>query len=326
MRGIGRIKPPIQNRASMHSRTRIYLCRGDLLFIKFAARITAGFVFAGLLPLSATAQQTAPPSNPGSATQTQPQASEKDPPAPTVQPAPSVQDKKSPDTKGKVSGTSNDRLFYTLPNFLSLETTSKVPPLTAKQKYAVVARGTFDPVQYPWWAFLSAISQADNSEPGYGQGWGAYGKRFGTAAADGTIENFMTGAVLPSLLHQDPRFYQSSEGGFTRRSWYAVSRIFVTRTDSGNTQFNYSEIVGAALSASISTYSYHPRSTYISTPTNPHKFVPSDRTLANTANVWGSQIGYDTITIVVKEFWPDIHRKLSRKAKPNRVGESTPKI
>ena len=206
---------------------------------------------------------------------------------------------------------------------MSLETTSKVPPLTTKQKYAVVARGTFDPVQYPWWAFLSAIGQADNSEPGYGQGWGAYGKRFATAAADGTIENFTTGAVLPSLLHQDPRFFQSSEGGFGRRSWYAVSRIFVTRTDSGNTQFNYSEIVGAALSASISTYSYHPRSTYISTPTNPHKFVPSDRTLANTANVWGSQIGYDTITIVVKEFWPDIHRKLSKKH-PVETAAKTP--
>jgi hypothetical protein len=283
------------------------------LFIKYALRRTAGFVLAGLLPLLATAQQSAPPSNPDSATQAQPQTQGKNPPAPAVQPAPPTQANKSPDTKRKVSGTSNDRLFYTLPNFLSLETTSKLPPLTTKQKYAVVARGTFDPVQYPWWAFLSAISQAENSEPGYGQGWGAYGKRFATAAADGTIENFTTGAVLPSLLHQDPRFYQSSEGGFTRRSWYAVSRIFVTRSDAGGAQFNYSEIVGSALSASISTFSYHPRSTYISTPTNPHQFVPSDRTLANAANVWGSQVGYDTITIVVKEFWPDIHRALSKK-------------
>jgi len=212
-------------------------------------------------------------------------------------------------------GTSNDRLFYTLPNFLSIENTAQLPPLTAKQKFAVVARGTFDPVQFPWWAFLSAISQAEDSEPGYGQGWEGYGKRFGTAAADGIIENFMTAAVLPSLLHQDPRFFQSSKGGFLRRSEYAVSRIFVTRTDSGGTQFNYSEIVGSALSASISTYSYHPKSTYVSTPTNPHKFVGSDRTLVNTADVWGSQVAYDTITIVVKEFWPDIHRKLAKKHK-----------
>lgn len=270
-------------------------------------------MLASLWPLLAGAQQTEAPSKNDSLTQSRPQDPAKDQAAQTAQQAPTDKDKKAPTTNGKVAGTSNDRLFYTLPNFLSLETTSKLPPMTAKQKYAVVARGTFDYVQYPWWAFLSGISQADNSEPGYGQGWGAYGKRFATAAADGTIENFMTGAVLPSLLHQDPRFYQSSEGGFKQRAWYAVSRIFVTRADSGATQFNYSEIVGSAMSASISTFSYHPRSTYISTPSNPRQFVPSDRTLANAANVWGSQIGYDTITIVVKEFWPDIHRKLSKK-------------
>lgn len=270
------------------------------------SRLFVFFLFAHFFIFQCAGQQAPAPVNPSSTSSSQVPPDNNKP-----------QEHKDVPTSGpgKTTGTSNDRLFYTLPNFLSLETTSKLPPLTTKQKYAVVARGTFDPVQYPWWAFLSAISQADNSEPGYGQGWGAYGKRFATAAADGTIENFTTGAVLPSLLHQDPRFYQSSQGGFPRRSWYAVSRIFVTRTDSGHSQFNYSEIVGSALSASVSTYSYHPRSTYVSTPTNPHKFVPSDRTLLNTADVWGSQVGYDTITIVVKEFWPDIHRKLSRKPK-----------
>ena len=280
-------------------------------------------MLAGLLPLSAGAQQTTTPANDSPAqSQSQTPAKDKDDKdkdkdkeeaSPAGPQAPTVEEKKNPDTNGKVKGTSNDRLFYTLPNFLSIESTGKLPPMTAKQKWAVVAQSTFDYVQYPWWAFLSAISQAENSEPAYGQGWEAYGKRFGTAVADGTIENFTTGAVLPSLLHQDPRFYQSSEGGFKRRAWYAVSRIFVTRTDSGGTQFNYSEIVGSALSASISTFSYHPHSTYVSTPTNPHLFVPSDRTLKNAASVWGSQVGYDTVTIVVKEFWPDIHRKLSKK-------------
>jgi hypothetical protein len=280
------------------------------------------FVLASVLSSLSTGQQTTPPSSPDSSAQTQSQA-----PAPgqsSTEQTPS-KDKKNQDAPGgKTSGTSNDRLFYALPNFLSIENTGKVPPLTTKQKYSVVARGTFDYVQYPWWAFLSAIGQADNSEPGYGQGWAAYGKRFGTAVADGTIENFITGAVLPSLLHQDPRFFQSSEGGFARRSGYAISRIFVTRTDSGHSQFNYSEIVGSALSAAISTYSYHPRSTYISTPDSPHMFVPSDRTLKNTADVWGTQVAYDTMTLVVKEFWPDIHRKLSHKHKGDVAGAAGP--
>ena len=290
--------------------------------IQFAARLTACFALASLFTSLSAAQQTTPPSSPDSSTQAPPQTPAQGQASPSAQQPSGDKDKKGSDTNGqsKNSGTSNDRLFYTLPNFLSIENTAQVPPLTTKQKYAVVARGTFDYVQYPWWAFLAALSQAEGSEPGFGQGWEAYGKRFGTAIADGTIENFMTGAVLPSLLHQDPRFFQSSEGGFGRRSFYAVSRIFVTRTDSGRSQFNYSEIVGSAISAAISTYSYHPRSTYISTPSNPHMFVPSDRTLINTANVWGSQVGYDTITIVVKEFWPDIHRKMSKKHKVDAVG------
>jgi hypothetical protein len=292
------------------------------LSIQFAARLTACFALASLFTSLSAAQQTTPPSSPDSSTQAPPQTPAQGQASPSAQQPSGDKDKKGSDTNGqsKNSGTSNDRLFYTLPNFLSIENTAQVPPLTTKQKYAVVARGTFDYVQYPWWAFLAALSQAEGSEPGFGQGWEAYGKRFGTAIADGTIENFMTGAVLPSLLHQDPRFFQSSEGGFGRRSVYAVSRIFVTRTDSGRSQFNYSEIVGSAISAAISTYSYHPRSTYISTPSNPHMFVPSDRTLINTANVWGSQVGYDTITIVVKEFWPDIHRKMSKKHKVDAVG------
>ena len=129
------------------------------------------------------------------------------------------------------------------------------------------------------------------------------------------IENFLVGAVFPSVLHQDPRFYQSQGGGFFKRSGYAVSRIFVTRGDSGKSQFNYSEIFGSAIAAGISTYSYHPRSTFVSTPTNPHLFVASDRTFSKTLSTWETQVSLDAITIVVKEFWPDIHRKLSHKSK-----------
>ncbi len=222
--------------------------------------------------------------------------------------------------QGKVAGTSNNRLFYALPNFLTLQQGGKLPPLTVGQKFKVVALGNFDPVQYPWWGLLAAIGQADNSDPAYGQGWVAYAKRYGTTAGDSTVENFMVGAVFPSILHQDPRFYQSSSGTFTHRALYAVSRIVVTRTDSGRAQFNYSEIFGAGVAAAISTYSYHPRSAYISTPTNPHLFVPSERTLSNTADTWGTQIGLDTITIAIKEFWPDVQHRLSHKPRQSSAG------
>src|SRR5215471_18319614 len=116
--------------------------------------------------------------------------------------------------EGKVAGTSNDRLFYALPNFLTLQGTQKLPPLSAKDKFKVVALGTFDYFEYPWWGALAAINQAENNEPGYGQGWVGYAKRYGSTAGDSMIENFMVGAVFASALHQDPRFYQSGKGGF----------------------------------------------------------------------------------------------------------------
>jgi hypothetical protein len=201
-------------------------------------------------------------------------------------------------TGGSAKGTSNDRLFFALPNFLTLENSAHVPPLTAEQKFKVVARSSFDPVQVVWYGFLSGISQAENSEPGFGQGVEGYGKRYGAAFADGTIENFMTSAVLASVFRQDPRFFQEANGGFVHRAGYAVSRIVITRGDSGRQQFNFSEVLGSAMAASISTYSYHPR---------------TDRTIENTAGVWGSMVSYDTLTIVIKEFWPDIRRKLHKK-------------
>jgi hypothetical protein len=250
---------------------------------------------------------------PGPTPPTSSQPADKDPVKPTPQ----------DESNGK--GTSNDRLFFTLPNFLTLENAGQVPPLTAKQKYAVVARGSFDYTQFPWYGFLSGISQWTDSEPGYGQGAAGYAKRFGAAFADGTIENFMTGAVLPSVLRQDPRYFQLGHGSFMHRTLYAMSRNLITRTDSGKNQFNYSEVVGGALSAAISTYSYHPKSQVFTTPNPPYyRFVASDRTLDNTLSVWGTQYGYDTLTLVVKEFWPDIRRKLRRQptmAMPDQSGK-----
>ena len=283
-------------------------------------------LIASFFPVVASAQQMPQPDDSKSQTQNPPAGTTEKPkdiePKALGTPVP-VNTEKNPQDKN--AGTSNDRLFFALPNFLTLQNAGHVPPLTTAQKYKVVARGSFDYVQYFWYGFLAGLSQAENSEPGYGQGAEGYGKRYASAFADGTIENFMTGAVFPSLLHQDPRFFQLGHGGFTHRSEYAVSRIFITRTDSGHSQFNYSEVVGSALSAAISTNSYHPRA-YITTRYDPATGMltyihhDSDRTLSNTLSVWGTQVGYDTITIVVKEFWPDIHRMLTHRQK----GDLTP--
>ena len=255
-------------------------------------------VLFAALPLLAQAQQSAddqPAQSPQSSPQQPPSTQS---PTPQQQPksgqsADETKDKTQTETKG----TPDDRLGFVLPNFLTVENSRNIRPLTVKQKFGIVARSSFDWAQYPWYGFLAGLSQAENSEPGYGQGAAGYGKRYGAAWADGTIENFWTSAIFPSLFHQDPRFFQKGKGGFWRRTGYAVSRIVVTRTDSGNSQFNFSEFLGSAMAAGISTYSYHPH---------------EDKTLRNTASVWGSQIGYDSLSYFVKEFWPDIRRKLRK--------------
>jgi hypothetical protein len=203
----------------------------------------------------------------------------------------------------QTNGTSRDRLFFALPNFLTVENSGNVAPLTAGQKFKATARGSFDPAQFAWYGALAGISQAKNDEPSYGQGAEGYAKRYAQSFADGTIENFMTHAIYPSVLHQDPRYYQLGSGSFGHRVTYAISRIFVTRSDSGSAEFNFSEILGSATAAGISTYSYHPR---------------EDRNLANAGNVWGTQVGYDALSDVLKEFWPDIRRKL-HKSKTDEV-------
>ncbi|MFZ0964738.1 MAG: hypothetical protein ACLPVW_01600 [Terriglobales bacterium] len=221
-------------------------------------------------------------------------------PSSPTSPAGRQEKPKAPDvtTREKQTGTSNERLFWVLPDFYLIENVKSLPPLSPGAKFKVCARSSFDYIEYPVYGLRAALSQAENAEPGYGRGAAGYGKRYGAAFADGTIEGFMTGAVLPSILRQDPRYYQLGKGSFWRRAGYAISYIFITRADSGRIQFNASEIVGSALAAGISTYSYHPA---------------SDRTVRNSLSVWGKQVGYDTIAIVFNEFWPDIHRHFSKK-------------
>jgi hypothetical protein len=193
--------------------------------------------------------------------------------------------------------TQNDRIFWTLPNYLTVERTGALPSLTTGQKFKLVAEGTFDPWEFAFIGVVASVNQAADTNPTYGQGTWGYAKRYGTAFADNTVENFMVGGVLPSLLRQDPRYYQMGQGRVLHRAAYAALRVFVTRSDSGKTQFNFSEILGAGTAAAISN-AYH----------------PGPRTLGSNVSVWWTQIGWDAVAYELKEFWPDIHRYFQRRS------------
>src|SRR6266851_3814963 len=176
----------------------------------------------------------------------------------------------------------------------------ELPPLTSGQKFRLATAGVFDWAAYPFNGVLSAIAQAKNDPKEWGQGWGAYGKRFGASFADNSIGTYMTTAVFPSLLHEDPRYYQLGNGRFVHRAYHGINRLFVTRTDSGHDHFNYSESVGNAVAAAISNV-YH---------------VQADRTASRNATTFAFLILYDGLSNELKEFWPDIRRKVFHKNTP----------
>jgi len=223
------------------------------------------------------------------------------PPPATQTQKPASQNAPTASSPSAASPTStNDRIFFALPNFGTVEDAGHIKPLTVKQKFDIQLKSTFDPVEFPYVGLLAGISQATNSDPGYGQGASGYGKRYGAAFLDSIDENFMVGAVYPSLLREDPRYFQLGKGGFFHRAGYSVSRILITRTDAGNRSFNFSEILGAATGAAIGT-TYRPA---------------DERHLDDAISDWGTQMGWDAVSNLMKEFWPDIRRKVFHKQAP----------
>jgi hypothetical protein len=99
----------------------------------------------------------------------------------------------------------DDRILWTLPNSLTVENASAVPPMTPGGKFKLIAKDTFDPVTFGFIGIEAGLNQASNTNPTFGHGLKGYSKRYGLAFADNAIGNFMTSAVFPTVLHQDPR-------------------------------------------------------------------------------------------------------------------------
>ena len=227
-----------------------------------------------------------------------PVASPQAPPAPS--PDSTKTEKDSGETRSQADPApkvpQNDRILWTLPNYLTVENASSLPPLTTRQKFKLSTEETFDPVEFGFVGLAAGVNQATNADPSFGQGFKGYGKRFVLEFCDNTIEDYMSEAVFPSLFRQDPRYYQLGKGGFFHRAGYAALRAVVTRSDTGKSQFNFSEVIGSGVSAALSN-TYH----------------PGPQTLGSIANIWATQIGWDVAGFEMKEFWPDVHRFLTHR-------------
>jgi hypothetical protein len=155
----------------------------------------------------------------------------------------------------QIKAAEKQRLVGIIPNFYT-SYIHDAAPLTVKQKFSMAARGTFDPVSMVGVGVGAAIEQAMNTYPAYGQGAEGYAKRFGAKFADGRDSDFLTHAVFPSLFHQDPRYYYQGSGSIESRLMHALGSAFITRSDSGLTQPNYSYLLGDLSSAALSNLYY----------------------------------------------------------------------
>jgi hypothetical protein len=191
-------------------------------------------------------------------------------------------------------GKQSKRILGIFPNYRAVSANTQLPPLSLKNKFWLATQDSFDYSSFVTAGILSGVSQAKNSYPEFGNGGKAFGRYYWHAVADQAVGNYMTEAIVPALTHEDPRYYTLGHGGFLKRTGYAVSRLLITRTDSGGRTFNISEIVGNGAGAGISDTYYPSR----------------ERTWTKTGQKWLTQIALDGVFNVLKEFWPDINHMI----------------
>ena len=212
--------------------------------------------------------------------------------------SPVVQQPGTPTRTEAPSAAEDKRIFGVLPNYRTAEMSAQTKPLTPKQKLRIAVKDSFD---YPLMAIsavYAGLYQAEDNHPQFGQGAKGYFSRLGTSYADQVDGNMLTEGFLPILFREDPRYFRMSEGPKKKRLVYALSRIVITRTDSGHASFNFAEVLGNGISSGIGL-------TYYSDSRDPRSYMEN----------WATQLGTDALSQVLKEFWPDLKRHFAAKRK-----------
>jgi hypothetical protein len=185
------------------------------------------------------------------------------------------------------------RLFGVIPNYRADQNQITYTPLTTAEKFHIARSDSFDWPNYFLLAGFALENQVANGGFSHNGGFAGFGEFYGRSFADQILGSYVTEAILPSLVHEDPRFFRLGVGTFRHRAFYAASRIFVTRKDDGRNGFNISEIAGNAGFVALTAVYY-----------------PDSRSPAEVAARFGMQLGNDAISNLLTEFWPDIKLRL----------------
>jgi hypothetical protein len=202
-------------------------------------------------------------------------------PHPTIEPA-------SPSTPGE------ERILGVIPNYQTVSNPNlPYVPLSNKEKWALSVKETIDPFNIASAAMGAGLSQIGNETPKYGFGRMAYGKRFGAAMGDFATQNLFSAGVLATTLHQDPRYFRKGpQACILHRVAYSVSRIVVTKNDSGASTFNTSGLAGMMLGIAASNLYYPSESVKGSV-------MAGRLTTSLTGGITGN---------LLSEFWPDLEK------------------
>jgi hypothetical protein len=182
-------------------------------------------------------------------------------------------------------------------------------PLGTKQKLQLFAGKSLAPSRFLSSALGAGTGQARDSLPGYGEGMGGYGKRFGSSMATATSADFFRTFLFSSLLRRDPRYFVSLRGSPWHRIGYGLSRLVVTRTDAGTEGANWPGILGPLFAESLA-----------------NSYLPvKEQTAGRTFRRYGVRLGFTAGANIVKEYWPTIFRNLRiAKIAPGLRPDSAP--
>ena len=251
-------------------------------------------------PPPATQPNTPPPNSPKT-TQTPP------PPPPDATTPPKAASGISTDLKDQkelgqeqLKKQEQQRILGIMPAFNSVYE-GTVPPLTPKQKFQLMFKSTTDVYVFGFAAFTAGIGQAQNSHEEYGQGMEGYAKRFGANYVDTADGNLWGNAILPIVLHQDPRYFRLGHGTFKHRLLYSMSTTVVCKGDNGKWQPNVSNVLGNFIAGGISNL-YYPE---------------NDRGVQQTVQNALTVTAEGMIGAFLIEFWPDVshHYHVKHQAK-----------
>lgn len=197
-----------------------------------------------------------------------------------------------PDAAAANGAHQTKRIAGIIPNYRSVSADQHLPPQTVKEKFVAAGKDSFDYGSFILAAVQAGFAINGNSYPEFGKGVLGYGRYYWRTLLDTADENFMVGGVLPSVFHQDPRFYTLGHGSFGHRALYASTRVLVSRSDSGAAMPNVSEIIGAGAAAGISSTYY------------PERY----QTWTKVGQKWLTSVLIDSANFTFKEFWPDINQ------------------